>query len=129
MCAGIFDFFPGDVWDSRCWSSVDVVLILLEESINKMLHVLGIPIVNGGPCILYDLINFVGVCGVRTWLVWCVWVWRSLYGLHGLGVLLFDCSVDVCLAVIAMEPGRRCLLGLLAYLLVLFFQMFLVLFV
>ena len=110
MCAGILDVFPCYVRDccSRC--SVDVLVVLQEKLIYKMLHVLDVPIVYGGPSILYDLINFSWVCGEGARLFGCVWVRWSLYGLHGLGVLLFDCSVDVCLAVVAMEPGRRCLL-------------------
>ena len=105
MCAGILDLFPGNLRDRLSRSSVDMLVILLEEVIHKLLHLLDIPIVYGSPGILDDLVDLSRICGVCAWLVWCVWVWWSLDGLHGLCVLLLDDTVDVGLAVGAMESG------------------------
>ena len=96
-----------------------MLVILLEEVIHKLLHLLDIPIVYGSPGILDGPVDLSRICGVCAWLVWCVWVWWSLDGLHGLCVLLLDDTVDVGLAVGAMESGSRGLLGLLVELLVL----------
>ena len=129
MCAGILDLFPGYVWDSGSRCLVDVLVVFLEEVIHQLLHLLNIPIVNGGPGILDNLIDLPWVCGVGAWLVWCVWVGGSLDGLHGLCVLLLDGSIDVGLAVGTVEPGCSSLLGLFAQLLVLSLKELLVLLV
>ena len=119
MCASIFNLLPCYVRDclSRC--PVYVLLVFGEEVVNQLLHLLHVPIVDGCPCILYDLVDLSWVCCVSARLVWCVRVRWTLDGLHGLCVLLFDGSVDRCLAVGALEPPRRCLSSLLMKVLVL----------
>ena len=129
MCAGILDLFPGYVWDNGSSCSVDVLVVLLEEVIHKLLHLLDIPIVDGSPCLLDNPIDLSRVGGVGARLVRGVWVRWSLYGLHGLCVLLLNGSVDVGLAMGAMESGSCGLLGSLAKLLVLSLDELLVLLV
>ena len=106
-----------------------MLVICLEEVVHKLLHLLDIPIIDWSPGILYDPVDLPRVCGVGAWLVWCVWVRWSLDGLHGLCVLLLDGSVDVGLAVGAMESGSRGLFGLLVQLLILSLEVLLVLLV
>ena len=106
-----------------------MLVVLQEEVVNQLLHVCNIPIVYGIPSLLNDGIDFKRVGCVSAWLVGCGWIGWSLYGLHGLCVLLLDGSVDVGLAVGTMEPGCCSLLGLLAKLLVLSLKEFLVLLV
>ena len=106
-----------------------MLVICLEEVIHELLHLLDIPIIDGSPGILYDPVDLPWVCGVSAWLVWCVWVRWSLDGLHGLCVLLFDGSVDMSLAVGAMESVSRGMPGLLIQLLILSLKALLVLLV
>ena len=94
MGAGILDLFPSDVGDCGGGSCVDVLLVFVEKVINKLLHLMSIAIVNGCPCFLYDLVDLNRVGGEGAWCVGCSWVCWSLDGLHGLGMLLLDHSVD-----------------------------------
>ena len=70
---------------------MDVVLVLEKEPIDKLAHLLDVPIVNGVPGSTNDFINLLWVCGVRAW---CLCGTGPLYCLEWLGALLLDVSVD-----------------------------------
>ena len=88
-----------------------------EEAIDHGRYVGGVAVVNWVPSISDDLINFVGVGGVRSsWSAWCGW-W-SLDGLEWGGSLLFDVLSDVlfgldptvsgCIVLFVMQASLFC---------------------
>ena len=93
---------------------MDVLLVFEEKVIHQLLHLMGIAIVDGCPCFLYDLVDLNSVGSVSAWLVGCVGVGWSLDCLHWLCALLFDNPVDGCLCLWPLEsllaalPGSLC---------------------
>ena len=76
MCASILDIMPCEVSNCGGWGLVYMLVVLKEKVVDKILHAIGVPVVNGIPCFSDDLINFQGVssvcssfssCGVVTW--------------------------------------------------------------
>ena len=100
------------LWHSGWWCCEDVSLVLEEEVVDKLLHLLDIAIVDGCPSFLYDLVNLGWVCGVGARLVWLVRVCWSLDGLHGLGVLLLNGFGYVGLSMWTLESGNCALVCL-----------------
>ena len=82
-----------------------MLMVFQKEVIHELLHLLDIPIVDGNPCLLYDLVYLDRISCVSARLVRSVRVCWSLYRLHGLCVLLFDNPADGSLSLCAMELG------------------------
>ena len=111
MGASMLHLMPGDVWHSGWWCGKDVGLVFGEEMVNHLLYVICVAMVNGLPCLLYDVVHFNRVCGVSpAWLPSSLW---SLYGLQGLGELLLSTSVDVFACLLALQSVG---IGLLSFL-------------
>ena len=101
MGACILDFLPCDIRDSGWWGCEDVGLVLGKESINELVYVLDVAIVDWLPSFLNDGVNLQGVGGVSPW--WLSRSGGSLDGLQRLGELLLDALVDVALGLLAPQ--------------------------